>query len=141
VSLVAGRKSLAYNSSRRTTLLREKEPWSGVFVSGSTNFSTMPSRSSLLRGVMPRLESFLQPFVDALRTGTTDQARTTSRGAVGPDGKMSNRFAYLHDRERQGLQKFIGRPSGSTPLADGIDAAGGMNGEPMGVGLDPIGSS
>src|ERR1700720_3853062 len=66
---------------------------------------------SLLRGVLPRLESFLQPFVEALQT---PQQQTNSRHYV--QGLLSDlgskdveSIAYLHDRERQGLQKFIGQ--------------------------------
>jgi SRSO17 transposase len=67
----------------------------------------------LVRGALPRLETFLQPFVAAL--GVTAQ-RTNARHYV--QGLLSdlNRkdvesIAYLHDRERQGLQKFIGQVS------------------------------
>jgi hypothetical protein len=65
----------------------------------------------LLRGVMPRLEAFLEPFVAAL--GTMEQ-RTNARHYVSGlmsdlDGKDVESIAYLHDRERQGLQKFIGQ--------------------------------
>jgi len=66
---------------------------------------------SLLRGVLPRLESFLQPFVETLQT---PQQQTNSRHYV--QGLLSDlgskdveSIAYLHDRERQGLQKFIGQ--------------------------------
>jgi SRSO17 transposase len=65
----------------------------------------------LLRGVMPRLETFLEPFVAALRTV---EQRTNARHYV--SGLMSDlgskdveSISYLHDRERQGLQKFIGQ--------------------------------
>src|SRR5215471_13889003 len=65
----------------------------------------------LLRGVMARLEAFLQPFVGALRSA---EQRTNARHYV--EGLLSDlpskdaeSIAYLHDRERQGLQKFIGQ--------------------------------
>src|SRR5438045_3973110 len=65
----------------------------------------------LLRGVMPRLETFLQPFVQALRSA---EQRTNARHYV--QGLMSDlpskdaeSIAYLHDRERQGIQKFLGQ--------------------------------
>src|SRR5207244_3238490 len=67
--------------------------------------------SGLLRGVMPRLEAFLEPFVAALQTV---EQRTNAREYV--SGLMSDlgskdveSIAYWHDRERQGLQKFIGQ--------------------------------
>jgi SRSO17 transposase len=66
---------------------------------------------SLLAGVMPRLERFLQPFVAAL---PTPEQRTNTQHYV--EGLLSNlpskdaeSIAYLHDRERQGLQKFLGQ--------------------------------
>jgi SRSO17 transposase len=65
----------------------------------------------LLRGVMPRLEAFLEPFVAALQTV---EQRTNARHYVSGlmsdlDSKDVESIAYLHDRERQGLQKFIGQ--------------------------------
>jgi SRSO17 transposase len=65
----------------------------------------------LMRGVFPRLEAFLQPFVEALRS---PEQRTNAHHYV--QGLLSDlgskdveSIAYLHDRERQGLQKFIGQ--------------------------------
>lgn len=67
--------------------------------------------ASLLLEMMPRLEAFLQPFVAAL---PTPEQRTNTQHYV--EGLLSNlpskdaeSIAYLHDRERQGLQKFIGQ--------------------------------
>jgi SRSO17 transposase len=66
---------------------------------------------SLLRGVMPRLESFVQPFVAALRT--KEQKATAQQYVSGLlsdlESKDAESIAYLHDRERQGMQKFIGQ--------------------------------
>src|SRR5215211_9463464 len=66
---------------------------------------------SLLRGMTPRLERFVRPFVDCLRS---DALRRNATGYV--EGLLSNlgaktaeAIAYLHDRDRQGLQKFIGQ--------------------------------
>ena len=78
-------------------------------------------RPSLLRGVMQRLESFLQPFVDLLRV--PEQQTNTKQYVSGLlsdlDGKDVESIAYLHDRERQGLQKFIGQsPWDHRPLLD-----------------------
>jgi SRSO17 transposase len=65
----------------------------------------------LVRGVLPRLEAFLQPFGDALHSA---EQRTNARHYV--QGLLSDlkrkdveSIAYLHDRDRQGLQKFIGQ--------------------------------
>ena len=68
-------------------------------------------RPSLLRGVVPRLESFLQPFVEALRSPEQQtNAQQYVQGLLSDlDGKDVESIAYLHDRERQGLQKFIGQ--------------------------------
>jgi SRSO17 transposase len=68
-------------------------------------------RPSLLKGVMPRLESFLQPFVGALQsTEQQTNAQHYVQGLLSDlDGKDIESIAYLHDRERQGLQKFIGQ--------------------------------
>jgi len=68
-------------------------------------------RPSLLRGALPRLESFLRPFVEALRTPEQQtNARHYVQGLLSDlDGKDVESIAYLHDRERQGLQKFIGQ--------------------------------
>ena len=65
----------------------------------------------LLRGALPRLETFLQPFVQALRSA---EQRTNARHYVQGllsdlPSKDAESIAYLHDRERQGLQKFIGQ--------------------------------
>jgi SRSO17 transposase len=65
----------------------------------------------LLRGLMPRLESFLRPFAELLRSA---QQRTNTRHYVQGllsdlGGKDVESIAYLHDRDRQGLQKFIGQ--------------------------------
>lgn len=68
-------------------------------------------RPCMLNGVMPRLESFLQPFVQALHS---HEQRTNAQHYIQGllsdlDGKDAESIAYLHDRERQGLQKFIGQ--------------------------------
>ena len=67
--------------------------------------------TSLLRGVMPRLESFVQPFIESLRS--PEQRTNTQHYIAGLlsdlDGKDVESIAYLHDRDRQGLQKFMGQ--------------------------------
>jgi SRSO17 transposase len=65
----------------------------------------------LLRRMLPRLETFLQPFVSAL---LSPEQRTNAKHYVQGllsdlDSKDVESIAYLHDRERQGLQKFIGQ--------------------------------
>jgi SRSO17 transposase len=68
-------------------------------------------RPGLLTGVMPRLESFLQPFVAALQSPEQwTNAQHYVEGLLSDlDSKDAESIAYLHDRERQGLQKFIGQ--------------------------------
>jgi SRSO17 transposase len=67
--------------------------------------------NSLLRDVMPRLESFLRPFVAVLRTGEqkTNVQQYVSGLLSDLESKDAESIAYLHDRERQGMQKFIGQ--------------------------------
>jgi SRSO17 transposase len=76
-------------------------------------------RPGLLRGLLPRLEEFLAPFARSLLS-------PEQRAHVGHyvQGLLSNlhskdveSIAYLHDQERQGLQKFIGQADwGHKPL-------------------------
>src|SRR3954453_20991441 len=67
--------------------------------------------TGLLRGLLPRLETFLEPFVRSL---CCCEQRTNARHYVSGllsdlKSKDAESIAYLHDRERQGLQKFIGQ--------------------------------
>jgi SRSO17 transposase len=63
------------------------------------------------RGMLPRLERFLEPFVAAL--DTPEQRRHAHHYVAGLlsdlDRKNAEGIAYLHDQERQGLQKFLGQ--------------------------------
>ena len=65
----------------------------------------------LLRGLAPRLDTFLRPFVAALtREEQRGNAGQYVRGLVSNLGtKTAEAIAYLHDRDRQGLQKFVGQ--------------------------------
>jgi SRSO17 transposase len=67
--------------------------------------------ASLLRNVLPRLEAFLHPFVARLQSPQRQtNAQHYVQGLLSDlDGKDVESIAYLHDRERQGLQKFIGQ--------------------------------
>src|SRR5436190_24284075 len=96
----------------------------------------------LLRGVMPRLETFLQPFVEALRSAEQRaNARHYVQGLLSDlPSKDAESIAYLHDRERQGLQKFIGQADWEhRPLLTELThQVGAELGEPDGVlVLDP----
>jgi SRSO17 transposase len=68
-------------------------------------------RPSLLRGLLPRLQTFLEPFVAPL---CCSEQRTNAHHYLSGllsdlKSKDAESIAYLHDRERQGLQKFIGQ--------------------------------
>jgi SRSO17 transposase len=91
----------------------------------------------LLRGLAPRLDTFLRPFVAAL---TREQQRGNAgryvRGLLSNLGaKTAEAIAYLHDRDRQGLQKFVGQsPWDHRPLlAELARQVGAELGEPDGV--------
>src|SRR5690242_9426913 len=66
---------------------------------------------NLLRGILPRLQTFLQPFLDTLPTSPQPtNAHHYVQGLLSDLGRKDiESIAYLHDRERQGLQKFIGQ--------------------------------
>lgn len=94
-------------------------------------------RPGLIRGVLPRLERFLEPFVSSLQT---PQRKTNARQYVEGllsdlPGKDAESIAYLHDRERQGLQKFIGQTEWcDRPLLGELASQVGAElGEPDGV--------
>jgi SRSO17 transposase len=99
---------------------------------------------SLLRGLLPRLETFLEPFVRPLYC--TEQ-RTNAHHYVSGllsdlQSKDAESIAYLHDRERQGLQKFIGQADWDhAPLIGELATQVGQRlGEPGGVLVfDPSG--
>src|SRR5687767_4379628 len=65
----------------------------------------------LVRGLMPRLESFLRPFAAVLQTAEQKvNAQQYVSGLLSDlESKDAESIAYLHDRERQGLQMFIGQ--------------------------------
>src|SRR3982751_1784019 len=90
----------------------------------------------LLRGLVPRLDTFLRPFVAALtRQEQRDNAGRYVRGLLSNLGaKTAEAIAYLHDRDRQGL-KFVGQsPWDHRPLlAELARQVGAELGEPDGV--------
>src|SRR5688572_10187874 len=94
-------------------------------------------RPGLLRGMAPRLEEFLRPFVESLGSAARGRNATQYvRGLLSNLGaKTAEAIAYLHDRERQGLQKFIGQADWDhRPLvAELARQVGAELGEPDGV--------
>jgi SRSO17 transposase len=91
----------------------------------------------LFRGTLRRLESFLHPFVSSLqRSEQRDNARCYVQGLLSDlPGKNAEAIAYLHDQERQALQKFVGQsPWDHRPLmAELARQVGAELGEPDGV--------
>jgi SRSO17 transposase len=74
---------------------------------------------AVLRGALPRLERFVAPFVAALETAEQRaHAHHYVAGLVSDlERKNAEGIAYLHDHERQGLQKFLGQaPWDERPL-------------------------
>ena len=96
----------------------------------------------LLRGVRPRLETFLEPFVASLaRAAQRSNAPPYVQGLLSDrDDKTAEAIASRHDQERQALQKFRGpSPWEHDPLRDErTRPVGTALGEPAGVlVLDP----
>ena len=91
---------------------------------------------AVLRGMLPRLDRFLQPFVAALTDAQRTHAHHYVAGLVSDlDRKNAEGIAYLHDQERQGLQKFLGQaPWDERPLvAELARQVAAALGEPDGV--------
>jgi SRSO17 transposase len=65
----------------------------------------------ILRAVLPRLERFLDPFVELLqRSEQAQHARAYVAGLLSSlEYKNVESIAYLHDQEREPLQQFIGQ--------------------------------
>src|SRR5262245_24870672 len=100
--------------------------------------------SAVPRGMLPRLERFLEPFLASLSTPQQrDHAHHYTAGLLSDLGrKNAEGIAYLHDQERQGLQKFLGQALwDERPLLTALARqVGDQLGEPDGVlVLDPSG--
>ena len=94
-------------------------------------------RPGLLRGVLPRLEAFVEPFARSLLSPEQRvHARHYLQGLISDlQSKDVESIAYLHDQDRQGLQKFVGQADWDhrpllTELAQQV---GRQLGEPDGV--------
>src|SRR3954467_10979444 len=91
---------------------------------------------SLLRGALPRLAEFLRPFLASLIAPQRVNAQDYVQGLLSDlKSKDAESIAYLHDRERQGIQKFIGQaPWDHRPLIGELARQVGQSlGEPGGV--------
>jgi SRSO17 transposase len=98
----------------------------------------------MLEGMLTRLEAFVEPFAESLDEPA--QRRHTLEYITGLisdlEHKTGEGIAYLHDQERQGIQKFIGHvPWCHRPLfATLADQVGEQLGEPDAVIVfDPSG--
>jgi len=91
----------------------------------------------LIEGLLSRLETFVHPFTAARRE--PEQHRHTVEYLTGLLSKLEHKtgegIAYLHDQERQGLQKFIGQvPWEDQPLLTTLARQAGADlGEADGV--------
>jgi SRSO17 transposase len=91
----------------------------------------------LTQGLLSRLESFVHPFTASL--AEPEQRQHTVEYLTGLLSKLKHKtgegIAYLHDQERQGLQKFIGFvPWSDPPLLRTLARQVGADlGEPDGV--------
>ncbi len=98
----------------------------------------------MLEGLLSRLETFVEPFAAALAEPA--QRRHAAEYMTGLLSNLKHKtgeaIAYLHDQERQGIQKFIGHvPWDHQPLlATLADQVGKQLGEPDAVLVfDPSG--
>src|SRR5271165_6608587 len=66
---------------------------------------------AVFRGVLPRLEKFVEPFAACLHEPEQrEHVQEYVAGLVSSlERKNVEAIAYLHDQERQGLQKFMGQ--------------------------------
>src|ERR1700730_1374178 len=75
--------------------------------------------AAVLRGMLPRLGRFLEPFLASLETAERRRHAQHYVSGLVSDLRRKNAegIAYLHDQERQGLQKFLGQdPWDERPL-------------------------
>src|ERR1700716_2123408 len=98
----------------------------------------------LLSDLLPRLETFVAPFAAAL--GGAQQRTHAAEYLTGLLSNLRHKtgeaIAYLHDQERQGIQKFIGHvPWDHRPLVSVLaEQVGRALGESDGVIVfDPSG--
>jgi SRSO17 transposase len=96
-----------------------------------------------MRDLLKRLESFAEPFTVALSGARRRHAAEYMTGLLSKlERKTGEAIAYLHDQERQGLQKFVGlAPWDHKPLLETLAFQVGSDlGEPDAVLVfDPSG--
>jgi SRSO17 transposase len=93
--------------------------------------------SELLRGLLPRVTLFLEPFLQSFAGPEQKQhaAEYTTGLMSGLEHKTGEGIAYLYDQDRQGIQKFVGQvPWNHQPLLRILAVQVGIElGEPDGV--------
>lgn len=87
----------------------------------------------LLRDLLTRLDAFVEPFSESWHR--PEQRRHAAEYMTGLLSKLERKtgeaIAYLHDQQRQGLQKFVGHvPWDHSPL---LDTLAGQVGEDLGT--------
>ena len=99
---------------------------------------------NLIQGLLPRLETFVKPFVEHLPAA--EHRRHAAEYLTGLmsrlERKTAEAIAYLHDQQRQGIQKFVGEvPWDHQPMLKTLATQVGQElGEPDGVLVfDPSG--
>src|ERR1700740_1072355 len=92
---------------------------------------------AVLRGMLPRLERFLEPFVASLETTERRSHAHHYVSGLASDLRRKNAegIAYLHDQERRDLQKLVGQVAwAERPLLTELARQVGAElGEPDGV--------
>ena len=98
----------------------------------------------IIRGLVPRLEKFVEPFAENLPGA--EHRRHAAEYVTGLMSRLERKtgegIAYLHDQQRQGIQKFIGEiPWDHQPMLMTLAGQVGQElGEPDGVVVfDPSG--
>ena len=93
--------------------------------------------AEMLEGMLTRLETFVEPFAEALNAPTQRRHALAYMTGLLSDlqHKTGEAIAYLHDQQRQGIQKFIGQvPWDHQPLfATLADPVGEQWGNPTRV--------
>jgi hypothetical protein len=92
--------------------------WNDGFACVWTSCADAEVGPRTLRGLLPRLERFLEPFVATLHT--PEQRAHAQHYAAGLVSDLTHKtaegIASLRDQECQGLQKFLGQTGVVSPM-------------------------
>ncbi|MFO0890881.1 MAG: transposase [Isosphaeraceae bacterium] len=73
----------------------------------------------LMQGLLKRLDAFVDPFAKSLAGPEQQRHAAEVADLLSSSSKTGEAIAYLHDQERQGLQKFVGHvPWDHEPLLE-----------------------